>query len=86
MKAIRIILSIIFFLPSYPILFATYSMMFIVTIMGFGIGISIIFAWPSGNKEWIEECKEAWMMFVMPFWMPFKVWYEYIKKGKFNIE
>lgn len=86
MKTIRVLLSIIFFIPSYPFLFLTYSVLGITIICGIPIFLSIVLALPSGNEDWIDTCWESLEIVILPFWIPFAIWYEYIKTGNFNIQ
>ena len=81
----RIVIAIIFFIPSYPFLFLAMSVFGMVTIIGLIGGIIGLLSFFSNNQQWKDDTKEFWEMTFMPFAYPFAEWYNYIQEGKFML-
>lgn len=82
-KYIRYIVSIVLGVISYPLLVCVYSVCCIVFFMAmFYIPLYFVY-WLGSNEKGIDECKDAFEMFIMPFVVPFQVWYSYATTGKF---
>ena len=81
----RIIISIITFIPGYILLFAMYSLCGVGLLTSLCVGLSGIFAVFTDDKEWKENVREAWEFFFMPFIIPFSFYKEFIINGKMVI-
>lgn len=89
-KILRIILAVIFFIPSYPFMCAAFGILGLVPFFAFFVSIANLFRLLGTEKDSFEEfevendLKESATFIIMPFIMPFVEWYSYVTKGKFQ--
>jgi len=90
-KNIRLILCIIFFIPSYPIFMGTVAILGILPVLSCAAIVEYSFKLLGTTKGSDEEADakwelgEAFEMLVAPVVMPFKLWYDYVKTGSFGM-
>ena len=88
MKTYRTILTILFFVPSYPFMVIVYSIIGFVPLMGFMLALQscVALIFNPTNKKHLDELKELVEMIYMPFVIPFMIWFDYLKTGEFNFD
>lgn len=85
MKNIRIIVSLILFIPSFPFISLTVSVFGTVIIIGLCTAITYPIFWLSKNVERMKDAKEGFIMGTAFMWYPFSFWINWIKTGEMNL-
>lgn len=70
----------------YPITFIAYSVLGLVTIVGFAFGLTYPLAYLGDNEELKEGCKEAFNMCFESIAGPFVMMYGYVITGEMKLD
>lgn len=78
-KAIRIILSIILFIPAATVIWLSISVFGMIALFAIIVGYLYPFAWLIDNKEAMEQCEESWYILGSIILAHFLFFNEFIK-------
>ena len=70
----------------YPLLWGAYSAFGIVFIALIMSVLSYPVCWLGDDERGLFDCREGIYLGLMPFWLPLKVFYNYIVTGIFKID
>lgn len=83
-KNLRIVAAIILFIPSFPILSISISLMGIGTICGLIAIFEAPFKWMADKPDAWADAGMGFSMVTAPIWYPFAAWYRYVQEGIFD--
>ncbi len=74
----RILVAVVFFIPSLPFVYLVISIFGIGFIIPISVFIIYVFGWLTSNKELIKDAKDGLDLFIEMLVFPFEMWYNFV--------